>query len=313
MSETHARRPRVLITGGSGLLALNWACAVRGRWDVVLGTHQRRVALAGTSPRPVDLSDATEFGRQVDEIRPDLIVHAAGLTDVDRCEADPAHAIAANAAPARCVAETAASRSIRLVHISTDHLFAGERGLVTEPEPPRPLNQYAVSKLRAEEWVLAACPSALVIRTNFFGWGHAGRRSFSDWILDNARVGTPLSLFDDVFFTPILAGRVASECHALVERGHVGVFNICGDERISKYQFGLRLAAAFGLGTGGCQPSSIAGAGLTAPRPNDMSLDHAKARLALGSAPVSLDDDFAELRRQEDVGRRQELLEAVAL
>jgi len=312
MADTANRRPRILITGGSGLLALNWACAIREKWDVVLGTHQRAVSLAGTTSRPVDLTSAAAFAREVEDVRPDVIVHTAGLTDVDRCEADPARAIEGNASPARCVAEVAALQSVPLVHISTDHLFTGERPLVDEAESPRPMNQYAVSKLRAEEWVIAACPSALVVRTNFFGWGHASRRSFSDWILDSMRAGKSLSLFDDVYFTPILASRVAAECHGLLDRGQSGIFNICGDERISKYQFALRLARAFELGEDGFRKSSIAGAGLKALRPNDMSLDHAKARQALGAAPVSLDDDFRELRRQEDAGRRDELLGAVS-
>ncbi len=104
---------------------------------------------------------------------------------------------------------------------------------------------------------------------------------------------------------------MAAECHALVERGHTGVFNICGDERISKYQFALRLAETFGLGTDHFHKSSIVGAGLKAPRPNDMSLDHAKARRALGCAPRSLENDFADLRAQEEAGRRDELLGAV--
>lgn len=312
MSDEQSK-PRILITGGTGLLAINWACAMRDRWDVVLGTHRHRVALAGTSSRSIDLSDSTAFARQLDDIQPSVIVHTAGLTDVDRCEADPEQAIAGNALPARCVAEAAASRGIRMIHISTDHLFTGERPLVPETELPRPMNQYAVSKLRAEEWVLAALPSALVIRTNFFGWGHESRRSFSDWLLDNARAGKALLLFDDVYFTPILASRVAEECHMLLERGQSGVFNICGDERISKYRFALGLANVFGLSAGLFGKSSIAGAGLRAPRPNDMSLDHAKARAALGEAPRPLDDDFRELRRQQNEGRRDELLRAVTV
>lgn len=304
-------RPRILITGGSGLLALNWACEVRDRWDVVLGTHRRTVSLAGATAEEVDLTDATSFGRSLDSLRPDLVVHTAGLTDVDRCEADPAQAIADNATPARSVAEATAARSTRLIHISTDHLFTGARPFVTEDETPQPMNQYAISKLTAEEWVRTAHPSALIVRTNFFGWGHASRRSFSDWILDSVRAGKMLSLFDDVFFTPILAGRVAAECHALVERGESGVFNICGDERISKYQFAVRLASVFGADDQLLNRSSIVGAGLKAPRPNDMSLDHAKARAALAAASRSLDADFRELQQQETGGRRDELMKAV--
>jgi dTDP-4-dehydrorhamnose reductase len=61
-------------------------------------------------------------------------------------------------------------------------------------EPPRPLNEYGRSKLLAEQWVIEAAPSALVVRTNFFGWGHASRRSFTDWIIYTLREGRELAV-----------------------------------------------------------------------------------------------------------------------
>ena len=131
---------RVLITGGSGLLALNWACAMRREWDVVLGTHAHTVRLEGVSARPLDLEDGGRLARQIGEITPDLIVHAAGLTSVDQCEEDPDLAQHVNAGLARNVAVAAAAGSIRLAHISTDHLFAGTRSGYREDDAPEPLN-----------------------------------------------------------------------------------------------------------------------------------------------------------------------------
>ncbi len=133
---------RVVITGGSGLLALNWACAVRDRWDVFLGTHQHSVDLAGTNSYKLDLDDHVQLGHQLDQLSPDLVVHTAGLTSVDRCEEDRDLAHQANAVIARNVAQATASRNIRLIHISTDHLFAGDRSFYRENDQPQPLNEY---------------------------------------------------------------------------------------------------------------------------------------------------------------------------
>jgi dTDP-4-dehydrorhamnose reductase len=306
-----AGKPRVLLTGGTGLLALNWACAVRETWDVVLGTHRHRVTLAGVSSSPISLRSAGDVGEELDRLAPDLVVHTAGLADVDRCEADPALAREANALLARNVAVASASRSIRLVHISTDHLFTGSRPLVSEAVPPQPLNEYGRSKQLAEQWVLDACPDALVIRTNFFGWGHATRQSFSDWIIQSLRAGRTLSAFADVHFTPILADRLALWVHELSARGATGTFNVCGDERVSKHEFALRLVAQFGLPPL-VRRSSIDDAALRAPRPRDMSLDNTKARQALGRTTGRLEDDLLELKRQETSGRREEQLRAVS-
>ncbi|GIK54242.1 MAG: NAD(P)-dependent oxidoreductase [Planctomycetota bacterium] len=302
---------RVLITGGSGLLALNWACAMRREWDVVLGTHAHTVRLEGVSARPLDLDDGKILARQFKEIAPDLVVHAAGLTSVDQCEENPDLARHVNAGLARNVAEAAATGNIRLVHISTDHLFAGTRSGYREEDAPEPLNEYARSKLLAEEWVGQANLRALIIRTNFFGWGHAGRQSFSDWIIYSLRAGREITLFDDVFFTPILADALAKAAHRLVGLAASGTFNVAGDERVSKYEFAKRLAQAFDLPGELIQRGRIRDAGLFAKRPPDMSMDNTKASDLLSASLGRLDDYIRILRRQESESRREELFHAV--
>lgn len=305
------RRRTLLITGGSGLLALNWACAMRHNWRVILGTHRHRVALAGTVALPLDLDAPQRLHHRFDEVAPDIIVHTAGLTSVDDCEKNPALARRVNAELARNVAEAAARENIHLVHISTDHLFAGTRSVCSESEQPEPLNEYARSKLLAEEWVQQAHPQALILRTNFFGWGHAYRQSFTDWILSNLRAGKSITLFDDVYFTPILADSLAMAAHSLLDKSASGVFNLAGDERVSKCQFAIRLAKAFGLPGELIRRGRISDSNLLARRPPDMSLNNSKARSVLGGGLGCPETFFTILRRQEMDGRREELFHAV--
>lgn len=302
---------RLLITGGSGLLALNWACAMRDSWRVVLGIHRHPVRLAGVETCPLDLDDARRLVRQFAEVAPDLVVHAAALTSVDECEADTVQARHVNAGLARNVAEAASARDVRLVHVSTDHLFAGDRSNYREDDSPVPLNEYARSKLLGEEWVRQTYPQALILRTNFYGWGHASRQSFSDWILQSLRAGREITLFDDVFFTPLLADALATAAHRLIEQSADGLFHLAGDERVSKYEFGLRLARAFELPQALIRRGSVTEASLQASRPRDMSLDSGRARALLGAGTGSLEAHFQALQRQEQAGRREELFHAV--
>lgn len=85
-------RESLLIAGGTGLLGLNWACAVRDRYDVVLAAHQHECTLKGVSVVRVRLEDDEECAKLVRDIRPAWVVHAAGLASVDICEAAPADA-----------------------------------------------------------------------------------------------------------------------------------------------------------------------------------------------------------------------------
>lgn len=302
---------RVLITGGSGLLALNWACCMRDSWEPVLALHSRNIKLAGTRAEFVDLESAAALKKQLASLRPDLVVHAAGLTSVDQCEEQPAVAMHVNAELARNVAAATAAVDVKLIHISTDHLFDGGKSLYTENDPPAPINVYARTKLQGEEWVLQENPAALVVRTNFFGWGHRHRQSFSDWIIASLRAGTAVTMFDDAYFTPILADALARSAHELVGSNAHGIINIVGDERISKYDFAMQLAQVFGLPAALIQRGKLSAASLFARRSPDMSLDNAMARRKLGGTLGSLNDFFAVLRQQEAAGRRNELLTAV--
>jgi dTDP-4-dehydrorhamnose reductase len=302
---------RVLLTGGSGLLALNWACAIRDSHEVILGTHTLRANLAGTRSVELALEPLDALTSALQRLAPDLVVHTAGLTSVDECERRPDLSTHVNAALARNVALAAAAAGARLVHVSTDHLFSGTRAFYTEDAQPEPLNAYARSKLLAEEWVAKAHPDALIVRTNFFGWGHARRQSFSDWLYYSLSDGRPLTLFDDAYITPILADRLAHACHALVERGERGIYNVVGDERVSKYDFGVQLAEAYGLPKALLHRGKIAASNLSATRPPDMSLDNTQARERLGAPVGTLADFFSILQQQDRAGRRVELLAAV--
>lgn len=293
------------------MLALNWACALRSTWDVTLGMHQHSVHLAGTTALQLDLEDPIQLASQLDKFSPDMVVHTAGLTSVDRCELFPTLAHQANVGIAENIADATAGRGILLIHISTDHLFSGVQSLYTEADPPEPVNQYGMTKALAETAVLQANPAALVVRTNFFGWGHSGRQSFSDWLIYNLRAGKELSLFDNVFFTPILADALALAAHELVDKGARGVFNLVGDQRLSKHEFALMLVDHFSLPRGLVRPHQLDGSELVAKRPYDMSLDNSKARQALGRDLGDVPQFLEALRTQELAGRRAELLKSV--
>ena len=142
--------------------------------------------------------------RTFDEAQIGIVVHAAGMTSVEECEAKPDLARHINVDLAGNVAKACAKLGLPLIHISTDHLFSGEMPFLAETSPVTPVNVYGRTKAEAELQVLEAHPLALVIRTNFYGWGTSYRRSFSDVIIETLRSGRELNLFKDVFYTPIL-------------------------------------------------------------------------------------------------------------
>lgn len=298
----------VLVTGGSGLLALNWALAMRSSHSVTLGFHRREVALADVKSRKIDLESVDILARDFEGIEPHVVVHAAGLTNVEECENSPQVAHYVNVELAANVAQACARLCLPLVHISTDHLFAGETPLVDENYTLTPLNVYARTKAEAEQRVVEEHPQALVIRTNFYGWGTSYRQSFSDFVIYALRSGKRLTLFNDVFYTPILAETLALASHELINLKANGIFHVVGDERISKYEFGQKIAQRFMLDSSLISPGNLFDNPSMVRRPNDMSLSNKKTCNLLGRKLGSADVHIARLYQQEQNGLAQEII-----
>ncbi len=303
---------RIAITGGSGLLALNWAIAMRDTHEICLLLHNREVVLSGTQTRRVSLSSSEEIGKFLAEWQADLIVNTAGMTNVDQCEKNPEAAFYANSTIAESVANAAQKNNVALVHISTDHLFSGKAPLVNEETEPAPLNVYASSKLEGERRVRKCYPEALIVRTNFYGWGHSFRTSLSDWVISSLRKGETIKAFADVWFTPILIDHLVVAVHELMNRGVVDVVNIVGDKRLSKYEFAMRLADAFSLDKKLIIRANSQSNRFEALRPEDLSLSNQKVVRLLERKLGSIEDGLCELREQELTGRHNELFTAIS-
>ena len=298
---------KILIIGGTGLLALNWALTVRNQFEIILALHDREISLNGTRSIKVDTSSYERISEALDQIRPDIVINTAGLTSVELCEKFPQRATEINTTLAINLAKSCLTRQIKFIHISTDHLFSGESSLVAEIEPPKPKNVYGITKANAELGIVNVNSEALIIRTNFYAWGPGYRASFSDTIINSLRSGRTLNLFTDVFYTPILAKTLIDIVHQLMERNASGIFNVVSDQRISKYDFGLKLAKEFNLDNDLINEGKIIDKPSLVNRPHDMSLSNQKVSNYLGRKMGGLDEHILKLKTQEVNGLAQEL------
>ena len=302
---------KLFITGVSGLLGLNVALQLRDRYEISGCYYSHTVATRGVQALKLDLSTGPEIDKVLHQIQPEIIVQTVGLTNVEACESDPGLAYLLNVEVARHTAELARTLGAKLVHISSDHLFDGKNPLQQEEDAPTPLNIYAKTKLRGEEAVLQSCPDALVIRTNFFGWGTGVRTSLSDWIINGLREGRELNMFSDVFFTPLMITDLAELILRLVDRSATGIFNLGGAERLSKYDFALKSAEIFNYSTDRIRAISIDDFSFNAQRPKDMSLSSNKAEGFLETPMPTVAESLKRLKTLELDGYPKVLEQAV--
>ena len=297
----------ILITGGSGLLALNWALAVREKFNVTLGLHDRKINLKDIRSILLDLDSKEALTQALEALQPQLVIHAAGLTSIEQCESNPTLAKYINVDLTKNLVMVCAKLNIPMVYISTDHLFSGNESLVQEDYPVSPVNVYAKTKAEAETCVLDSDAKALIIRTNFYGWGTSYRESFSDMVINHLRAGKKIILFKDIYYTPMLVEPFVYTVHELAHKKAKGIFNVVGDDRISKYDFGLRLAKEFNLDNGLIDAGKIIDKPSLVARPNDMSLSNKKVSNYLGRKMGGLDEHILKLKTQEVNGLAKEL------
>lgn len=277
-----SENPSIFLTGGSGLLAINWFFTKSRDYNIYLGINKRAINPSGANIVFADFSSEAGLLIQLQKIQPTLVIHTAGLTNVEKCENNPELAFNINVGISSLLAKVTKKLDIPMVHISTDHLFGGSLPMLSEEEPIHAINVYGKTKALAEKAVLEINPNALIIRTNFYGWGTSYRRSFSDHIIDSLRNLQTISLFDDVYYTPILIEKLIHTVHDLLLKKATGIYNVVSDDRVSKYEFGVLIAEKFGFDETLIQKCPLRSETNLVVRPLDMSLSNSKVRELLG-------------------------------
>lgn len=246
---------KILITGGLGQLGRALSTRLAGTAEIVALGH------AG-----LDVSDAAAVRERFAAERPGAVIHAAALTDVDGCERDPAAAFRVNALGTLRVAEAAAEIEARLLVVSTDFVFDGEKSSpYMETDAPRPLSVYGESKLAGEEYALGVAPRALVVRT---AWVYGpGGRNFVNVILERGATGEPLRVVADQAGSPTWTRDLADGLARLLESDLVGVVHMANAGHATRYELARRALDLAGFAATRVEPITTAEMPRPARRP----------------------------------------------
>ena len=278
---------RILITGASGLLGINLALEAAEDGHTVFGqVHSRPLTNDLLPPAfsaiQADLLAPHAVERLLEQTQPDWVIHCAALANLEACEAAPEQARELNTEVPRKLAQHVARGGARLLHVSTDAVFDGQRGNYSEEDAPNPLSIYARTKLESEQAVMQADPQAIIARVNLFGWSLTGKRSLGEFFFYNLQAGKPVMGFTDVFFCPLLANHLGTIFLQMLDQRLSGLYHVVSSQCISKYDFGLAIARKFGLDESLISPASVEQGGLKAARSPNLTLNTHKLSTALG-------------------------------
>ncbi len=295
------RKQRLLITGGSGLLGSNIISLTAKDFEVFATYNSYPYQISGCQLVPLDIRDKQQVISTFKGIKSDLVIHTAALINVDYCEDHAEEARMTNVEGTENVALASKEIGAKIIHISTDSVFDGKKGMYTEEDIPHPLNVYARTKLEGEGRVQHWLPDSIIVRTAFYGWSPSSSRNMSlaEWVISKLKSGEPLKGFTDAFFSPIFVNNLVKVIIEMYNKGLSGVYHVAGSERCSKYNFGLEISQAFGLAKNLVQASSIAEASLRAPRPKDISLSVAKISGIIDTPLLGVKEGIAWFKNSE--------------
>jgi dTDP-4-dehydrorhamnose reductase len=298
---------KLLLTGVSGLLGINFAQEMMGVHEIV-GVDRGKLVNAPFKVLKQDLLDADAVESVLDLAQPEWLINCAALADLEACEDNPDIAKRLNTVLPRRLARACKARNIPFVHISTDAVFDGEKdGFYSEEDQPNPQNIYAKTKFDGEWAVLTEDPGAIVARVNFYGWSLGGRRSLAEFFHHNLTNNKSMSGFTDVVFCPMLVNDTARTLVKMLQRGLSGLYHLVGPQAMSKYQFGVEIARKFSLHENEISPKSILSSSLTARRSHNLWLSTHKLSTDLGEDLPDFSTGLNEFCTQYQQGYPQKI------
>jgi len=301
---------RILVTGASGLLGLNLALEASEEHKVFGLVNHQQVRTEAFTVLQGDLLASGTIERILDQTQPEWVIHCAAMAVVDACESEPLRARKLNSEIPAELARYVARGGARLLHVSTDAVFDGQRGEYTEQDEPNPLSTYARTKLDGERMVAQVNPEAIVARVNLFGWSLLGRRSLGEFFFYNLTAGKRVMGFTDVYFCPLLVNDLAGIFLKMLSLELSGLYHVVSSECLSKYEFGMRIARRFGLDGSLITPTSVEHAGLQAVRSPRLTMHTDKLAGSLGEAPPDIDsgiERFYQLYLKDYPGRLRQM------
>ncbi len=277
---------RVLVLGASGLVGQN-LCHYLKKSEYEILTHS--FSKDGFDYK-FDTSDKSQLEKMILEARPDIIINLVALANVDACEESPTEAFRLNVK----TCENLSTINSHIIHISTDQVYDGNGTELNKEEDVTLSNYYAFSKYMGE--LVLSNAGALCLRCNFFGPAmDEAKKGLSDWLFDNFKSNTEITLFPDVYFSPLCFETFSEIILRLIPNFKPGVYNLGSLEGLSKKDFALEFAKVLEFSPKYIS-KSVKDSHLKTYRPSNMLMDSTKFQQTFKYKLPTLREEIKKMR-----------------
>lgn len=290
---------RILITGVNGLLGEHLVRHyLRDASIEIIGVGR---GVCRIKPLPtetkwryldIDITDGVAICSAVERTRPDMIIHAAAMTQIDQAEQDPIGCWAINVTATRFILHVAQSIGAGVLFVSTDFVFDGLAGPYTETDLPTPVNYYGSSKWTAERAVQAYPGWWAIVRTVLvYGQvGDGSRTHLLTWVKKSLESKQTIRVVQDQWRTPTYVGDLVDGIARVIDQRKAGLWHVSGADTLTPYDMALATANYLDLPAELIHPVTADTFQQPGKRPPRTGFIIDKARRELGYAPRSFED-----------------------
>ncbi|MCI2227668.1 SDR family oxidoreductase [Polaribacter sp. MSW13] len=294
---------KVVITGSNGLLGqslLNLLLKEKDKYEVIgFSRGKNRSGRTDFHYCAIDITDKLLLKKQLTEIKPNVIINTAAMTNVDACENNKQECDALNIEVVKTLVQVSEKINSHIIHLSTDFIFDGEKGNYKETDTPNPLSYYGLSKLKSEEILTKSKISFTILRT-ILVYGKVfdmSRGNIVLWVKEMLEKNKEITIVDDQYRMPTYVEELALACKISMDKKAQGIFNVSSNNLLSIYQIAQQIATVFNLDQSLIKPISTSTLNQTAARPAKTGFDLSKTKKELGFFPKSFKEDLQIFKR----------------
>jgi dTDP-4-dehydrorhamnose reductase len=295
---------KVIITGSNGLLGqslLNLLLEEKEKYQVFgFSRAKNRSGREDFSYISIDITDPIFLKKSIKEIEPDFIINTAAMTEVDVCEIKKDACDLINVSVVKWLIQLSDELKIHLIHLSTDFVFDGIKGYYKETDIPNPLSYYGLSKVKAEELLIASKIDFTILRT-ILVYGKVFDMSRSNivlWVEEMLSRGEEITVVDDQFRMPTYVRDLALACKISIEKKAKGIYHISSSELLSVFEIAQEIATVFNLEKRLIKPISSSSLNQIGVRPSKTGFDLSKTNKELQFYPRSLKEGLLKFREK---------------
>ncbi len=296
---------RVLITGANGLLgqALVDRLDSESDYDVLATARDDapRFPPSQCDYAPMDVTVPDEVSATFEDFDPTVVVNCAAMSDVTECDENRNQAWTVNARAVKRLAKHCQDAGARLVQVSTDFVFNGDRGPYDERARPDPVNYYGRTKLAGENALREVDLSNWAIARTVLLYGTGLNLSRSNvvlWIIDQLSAGETIHVVTDQWRTPTYVPDLADGLARLIEREETGIYHLSGREMVTIRELAETVADVFDFDSALIDPVPSDYFDDAVERPSRTGFIILKAETELGYDPLSLEQGLRRVGRK---------------